>query len=137
MLNIFYALIIGLSAGALGGMFGTGGGILIVPGLVLALGFSQHKAQGTSLACLLAPIGLLGVLSYQQKGMVDWRVAALVAIGFLGGSLFGAKLALNLDPLTMKRSFAIFLVLVAGWMWFSPMKAQPAQNEAQSEASPA
>lgn len=124
---VILALVIGFCAGALGGLFGIGGGILIVPALVFLVGFSQQKAQGTSLACLLAPIGLLAVINYHQKQMIDWKVAALIALGFLGGGLIGSKIALDLDPLTMKRSFACFLVVVAVWMWFSPTKTPPAE----------
>ena len=118
-------------------MFGIGGGILIVPALVYLLGFSQHKAQGTSLACLLAPIGLLSVITYHQKALVDWKVAGLLALGFLLGGLIGAKFAVSLDPIMMKRSFAVFLVIVAAWMWFGPTKTPAPQNPAASETSSA
>lgn len=106
-------LLLGLVAGVAGGLFGIGGGIIIVPTLVYALGYSQHRAQGTSLVALLAPVGLLGVWNYYRAGNADIRAGILIAAGFVLGVYGGSKLALDLNELVMRRAFAVFLLLVA------------------------
>ncbi len=121
-MEIVYSVVIGLLAGALSGMFGIGGGILIVPALAILLGFEQKKAQGTSLAVLLAPIGLFGVLNYHKQNMIDWKAAGIIAAGFVAGVFGGSSLALNLPELMVRRSFAVFLIAVAAYMWFKPGK---------------
>lgn len=112
------AIVIGLVAGVLGGVFGIGGGILIVPALVFFLGFSQLKAQGTSLVALLAPVGILALIQYYKKGEADMKIGLIIAAGFFLGAFFGSKLALNLNELVMRRSFAGFLVFVAIMLFF-------------------
>ena len=82
---IVYCIIIGLAAGVLGGLFGIGGGIIIVPALGLAFGFSQHKAQGTSLVALLAPVGLLALMNYYREGNADLVKGAWIAAAFFVG----------------------------------------------------
>jgi len=117
MKEIIAASFIGLLAGVMGGVFGIGGGILIVPALMLCLGFSQLRAQGTSLVALLAPVGLLALLEYHKQGETDLRVGGLVAAGFFFGGLFGSKLALSLDESVVRRGFAGFLVLIGLWLF--------------------
>ncbi len=112
------ALVIGVLAGVLGGTFGIGGGILIVPALAMFLGFSQQKAQGTSLVALIAPVGILALIQYYRRGDADLKIGGLVALGFLFGALGGSRMALGLDEVVLRRSFAAFLVLVAGWLVF-------------------
>ena len=112
------ALVIGCLAGMLGGMFGIGGGILIVPSLVFLLGFSQVKAQGTSLVALIAPVGILALVHYYKRGDADLKVGSLIALGFFFGALGGSKIAVGLDEMMMRRYFAAFLVVVAGWLAF-------------------
>jgi uncharacterized membrane protein YfcA len=107
---------IGIVAGICGGAFGIGGGVLIVPALMLLLGFSQLKAQGTSLVALLAPVGLFALLEYHKSGETDLKVGAVVATGFLVGGIFGSKLALSLDEVVVRRGFAGFLILVGVWL---------------------
>lgn len=116
--NEILALVIGAMAGVLGGSFGIGGGILIVPALVVGFGFSQQKAQGTSLVALLAPVGILALIEYYKRGEADLKLGGLIALGFLFGAFGGSQLALGLDELTMRRSFAAFLVIVAAWLIF-------------------
>ena len=111
-------IIVGIAAGMLGGMVGIGGGIVIVPALVYFLGFSQKSAQGTSLGLLLLPVGILGVMQYYKQGHVDFKIVAIVAIGFLAGSYFGSKIALSLPQETVKKIFAILLIIVAVKMLF-------------------
>jgi uncharacterized protein len=101
--------IIGLLAGILSGLVGVGGGIIVVPALVFFLGFTQKEAQGTSLGLLLLPIGILAVLNYYNKDLIDIRVVGTMAIGFLLGGFFGSKIALAISEAALKKIFAIVL----------------------------
>ena len=109
--TIIYALI-GLGAGILSGLFGVGGGILIVPALLFFKGFSQLKAQGTSLAVLLPPIGLLAFLEYYKKGNVDIFAGIIICIALFIGAKFGAQMANSLPVDLLRRLFGIFIILV-------------------------
>lgn len=112
------ALLIGLAAGVSGGIFGIGGGLIIVPALVAFLSFPQHKAQGTSLAVLMVPVGILGVYNYWKEQSIDFKVALYIALAFVFGAFFGSKLALGLDPTIMRKVFAVFLIVVGGYLFF-------------------
>ncbi|HEY7295897.1 MAG TPA: sulfite exporter TauE/SafE family protein [Dehalococcoidia bacterium] len=107
---------LGLTAGVLSGMVGIGGGILIVPALVFLFGLSQHQAQGTTLALLVPPIGFLGAWTYYRQGYVDLRLAALIAVGFFLGSLFGARLSVGLSDKMLARVFGSAVVLIGAKM---------------------
>jgi uncharacterized membrane protein YfcA len=120
--TIIIIILTGLAAGILGGMVGIGGGIIIVPALVYFLAFSQHQAQGTSLALMLFPVGILGVINYYKKGYVDFRYAGLLAIGFVVGSYLGSKFSLSIPQLTVKKIFAVIMLLVALKMLFLDKK---------------
>jgi len=109
----FGLVALGVVAGILSGMFGIGGGVVIVPALVAFLHFEQKRAVGTSLAVLLLPVSLGAVISYYQSGQLDIGVAVLVAIGLVFGAFGGAKLALNLPSATVKRLYGLFLLFVA------------------------
>ena len=111
--------LIGLTAGVVSGLFGVGGAILIIPGLVLLLGLSQHAAQGTSLAALLLPVGFLGALQYYKRGEVNVPYAAIIAIGLFFGAFLGAKLAGTMGDLALRRAVGVFLLLVAARLLFS------------------
>lgn len=111
--SVLGILLIGLIAGILSGMVGIGGGIVIVPSLVLFYGLSQHTAQGTTLAMLSLPVSMVAAYSYYQKGMVEWKTALLLCLGFVVGGYFGSRIAIGLNPLTLKRVFAVMLLLVA------------------------
>jgi uncharacterized membrane protein YfcA len=115
-------IIIGFAAGMLGGMIGIGGGLIIVPALVYFLSFSQHKAQGTSLGLLILPVAILGVINYYKKGYVDPKVVGLLALGFVAGSYLGSKWALALPQGTLKKVFAVFLLLLSLKMLFVDKK---------------
>ena len=122
METIIYLILIGLAAGFLGGMVGIGGGVIIVPALVLLLGLSQHQSQGISLAMLLFPVGILGVINYFKKGHVDFKYAGLLAVGFLVGSYLGSKFSLSLPQDTVKKVFAVVMILLALKLLFSGKK---------------
>jgi uncharacterized membrane protein YfcA len=111
-------LLVGVVVGMVSGVVGIGGGILFVPALIWLLGMNQHKAQGTSLGALLAPVGILAFYEYYRKGNADIRVAALLAAGFLVGAYFGAVGAQHISELWLRRVFAVTLIVVGGRMWF-------------------
>ena len=115
-------LIVGFVAGMLSGLIGIGGGLVIVPALVYLIGFSQHEAQGTSLGLLLLPAGILAVIQYYKQGDIDFRIVAILAVGFLAGGYYGSKLALSLPQDTLKKVFAILLILIAAKMLFFDKK---------------
>jgi uncharacterized membrane protein YfcA len=115
---VLILLLIGVSAGVLSGLIGVGGGIIIVPCLVLFLGFSQKMAQGTSLGILLLPIGILGALQYYKEGYIDIKVVGIISIAFLFGSYFGGKIAMYLSQENIKKLFALILMIVALKMLF-------------------
>jgi hypothetical protein len=111
-------LLVGLLVGMLSGVVGIGGGILFVPALIWLLGMDQHKAQGTSLGALLAPVGILAFWEYYRKGNADLRVAMLLAAGFFIGGYFGAAGAQWIPDLWLRRVFAVTLIVVGGKMLF-------------------
>jgi len=116
--EIAIVLVLGLAAGILGGFVGVGGGVLIVPVLVLALGFEQHLAVGTSLGALLPPVGILGAYEYYRHGQLNVTYALLLGIGLLIGAYIGAIYAVKLPALTLRRIFAVFLLITSIRMLF-------------------
>lgn len=118
MSEILIFISIGLIAGVLSGLIGIGGGIIIVPALVLLLGFSQHQAQGTTLALMVPPVGILAAWTYYKNGHVDLKVAALMCIGFFIGGLIGAKIANVIPGVHLEKIFGVALLLVAIKMIF-------------------
>lgn len=115
MLLVF--VVIGLAAGILSGLFGIGGGILIVPALVFFAKFPTKLALGTSLGALLLPVGLLGAYTYYQHGNVNVRASLFIALGLLVGAWGGARLAQTMSSFTLQRLFAVFIVLMAIRLW--------------------
>jgi uncharacterized protein len=111
--ELLILLAIGLLAGFAGGALGIGGGIIIVPALILIMGFTQHQAQGTSLAVLLFPIGIMAVITYFKKGYVNTQYALILIIAFLIGSWLGSIFAVNLPAKTLKKIFGIFMLLIS------------------------
>lgn len=112
-------LAIGLAAGVLSGLFGIGGGIVIVPALLFFAKMEASTATGTSLGALLLPVGALGAWLYYKSGHLDVTASLLIALGLLVGAYFGARMGLSLSPTTAKRSFAIFLVVVSVRIWMT------------------
>ena len=105
--------LIGLAAGIFGGMVGLGGGVIMIPAMIYFLGTSQISAQGTSLAVMLPPVGILAVMNYYKSGQVNLKYAIIIAIAFTIGGYFGSKLALNIPVSVMKKIFAISLIAIA------------------------
>ena len=112
-MDIVILLLVGLAAGILSGLCGIGGGILIVPCLVFVFGLSQHTAQGTTLALMVPPIGLLAAWTYYKEGCVDVKMAALICLGFFFGGLFGAKFAAAINGAMLKKIFGVALMVTA------------------------
>lgn len=112
MNEIIIILLIGIFAGIFSGFVGLGGGLIVVPCLVFFLGFTQHKAQGTSLAMMLPPIGIMAVYNYYKQEAVDFKVAMILCVSFIVGSFFGSKMALALSPEQIKKAFGAIIVLL-------------------------
>lgn len=110
---IILYLLLGVIAGGLSGLIGIGGGIVIVPALVFIFGMTQHQAQGTTLALLVPPIGILAAYTYYRQGFVDLRAAGIICAGFIIGSLIGAKFAVGMSDINLQRFFGIALLLIA------------------------
>ncbi|MBP4141751.1 sulfite exporter TauE/SafE family protein [Flavobacterium sp. I-SCBP12n] len=117
MQTIVLLMCIGLAAGILSGLIGIGGGIIMVP-LLLLMGFTQQQAQGTSLAALLPPVTMLAVINYHKAGYIDWRFAIIISIVFVVGGYFGSKLAINIDQKILKKVFAVTLLFIGGFLLF-------------------
>ncbi|MAJ13232.1 MAG: TSUP family transporter [Flavobacteriales bacterium] len=111
-ITILFLLLIGLLAGMLSGVVGVGGAIVIIP-LLLLLGFSQQEAQGTSIAVMLPPIGILAAINYYKSGFVKWEYAIVIAFAFLIGGYVGSKFAISMNPQILKRFFGIVLLVFA------------------------
>jgi uncharacterized protein len=125
--TILIIILVGVAAGMLSGLVGVGGGLIIVPSLVYFIGFSQKTAQGTSLGLILLPVGILAVLQYYKQGHLDVKVVGILAIGFLAGSYFGSKIALSISQETLKKVFAILMILIAIKMLFFDKMKKPGE----------
>lgn len=120
-MQIIALIILGITAGLLSGMFGVGGGIIIVPAMVLLFGMTQQSAVATSLIALLLPVGVLGVIEYYRAGKISeeniW-IGLIVAAGLFAGAFFGAKIAAHLPGDMLRKAFALFMGIVALQLWF-------------------
>jgi len=116
MINIILYLLLGLFGGALSGLIGIGGGTIFVPALIYLFGLTQHQAQGTTLALLIPPIGLLAALTYYKNGYVNLTIAVFVCLGFFIGGLVGAKLAVGLSNEMLRKVFGFVILLIALYM---------------------
>ncbi|MCB9186991.1 MAG: sulfite exporter TauE/SafE family protein [Flavobacteriales bacterium] len=117
--TVLVLLLIGAAAGFASGFVGVGGGIIIVPALVFFLGYTQHMAQGTSLAIMLPPIGLLGFYNYYKSGNTNVTAALVIALAFVAGAYFGSKISIGMDQRLVKRIFGAVMMLAAAKLLFS------------------
>jgi uncharacterized membrane protein YfcA len=113
MNETFGLVILGLTAGVLSGLLGIGGAIIVIPALVFVFGYTQHRAEGTTLAMMVPPIGILALMPYWKRGHVDARAAALICVGFLIGGLIGGQLSVAMSGATLQRLFAVLLIVIA------------------------
>lgn len=111
--EILILIAIGAAAGAFSGMFGIGGGLIMVPAMVFFLGMSQHAAQGTSLGVLVVPVAAVAAFNYYREGQLEIKYAAIIAISFVVGGYFGSKLSLGLSELMLKRIFGVLMLVMA------------------------
>ena len=133
MLALFLA--IGLVAGVLSGLFGIGGGILIIPSLIFFANFHTKLALGTSLGAMLLPVGILGAYAYYQQGNVNIKAALLIGLGLFLGAYLGARLAHAIPGATLQRMFAVFIVLMAIRLWVEAGRTNQPGARAQVTAS--
>ena len=112
-------IVIGLLAGILSGLVGVGGGIVMIPLLIMFLGLTQHQAQGTALFAMLPPIGILAAMNYYKEGFVKWEYAAVMALTFVVGGYFGSKLSISLPDQTVRRVFGVIMLIGAIKLIFS------------------
>lgn len=131
--SILLLILVGLAAGLLSSMVGIGGGIIVVPALVFFFGLSQKAAQGTSLAMLLPPIGILGVLVYHKAGNIRWDYAIILICAFIAGSYVGARWVQNLNSLVVKRVFAVFMIVMALKFLFDKPSAADVKADQNTE----
>jgi len=117
--SIILYVLLGATAGVFSGLLGIGGGIILVPMLVLLVGLTQQQAQGTTLILLTAPFGLLAALTYYQSGYADLKIAAILGIGFFFGAFLGAKVATNIPNVVLQKVFGVALLLVAVYLLLS------------------
>lgn len=110
MTDVVIYVLIGLVAGILSGFFGLGGGLVIIPALIFIAGFCQHTAQGTSLAIMLPPAGLLAFLEYYKNGYVDLKAGAIICVTLFIGAFLGAKIAQGVSPDILRKGFAVLLI---------------------------
>lgn len=111
--TLLLLMLIGIMAGVFSGLIGVGGGIIMVP-MLLLIGLSQREAQATSLATLMIPVTFLAVMNYHKEGYVHWKYALVIAVCFFIGGYFGSKIAIVVDQRILKKIFAVVLILVAG-----------------------
>jgi len=112
-MNIALYLLVGLLGGVTSGMLGIGGGVIMVPALAFLFGLSQHQAQGTTLALMVPPIGLLAAWTYYKAGFVDLKIAAFVCLGFFLGGLLGAKCVVGMPEPLLRKIFGVALLIIA------------------------
>jgi uncharacterized membrane protein YfcA len=111
--TLFAALALGLAVGVFSGLIGVGGGIIVIPALVYVFHMEQHTAQGTSLAILLPPTGMLAFMEYYRAGYVNWKLGMLIAVGVFFGGYFGAAWSQHIPGVTLRRIFALVLIATA------------------------
>lgn len=116
--EIIILIVIGVVAGVISGSIGVGGGIVVVPALVFIMGFSQHDAQGTSLAFMLPPVGILAAYNYYKSGYVNWKFALIIILAFVIGAYVGSLISVNIPEKILRKIFGIFMLLVAAKMIF-------------------
>lgn len=117
--HLIILIIVGILSGLLAGIFGVGGAIIVIPALVFILSLSQHDAQGTSLAFMLPPVGILATWNYWKEGHVNWKIALVLSLTFVVGSYLGSHFSVNMSDKLLRRLFGVLMIIVAIKMIFS------------------
>ena len=117
--HLIILIIVGVLSGMLAGIFGVGGAIIVIPALMFFLGMDQHDAQGTSLAFMLPPVGILATWNYWKEGHVNWKVALVLSLTFVVGAYLGSHVSINLSDKLLRKLFGILMIVVAAKMIFS------------------
>lgn len=120
-------LALGLIAGVAAGLFGIGGGLIVVPILVLAYGLDQKTATGTSLFAIMWPVGILGVLEYYKRGEMRPGLGVLISIGMILGTYIGSRIVAGLSQANLQKLYAVFLIVVGSWLILKPLVMQKHQ----------
>lgn len=111
--QLIILILIGIISGVLSGLFGIGGAIIVIPALIFIVGLSQHEAQGTSLAFMVPPVGILATWNYWKAGQVNWKIALVLSLTFVVGAYLGSQLSLNIPDRTLRRLFGVLMILMA------------------------
>lgn len=119
IIQLVILIAVGIIAGLLSGVFGIGGAIIVIPSLVFIFGLSQHEAQGTSLAFMIPPVGILATWNYWKAGQVNWKIAIILSITFFIGAYFGSNISLNISDRMLRKLFGGLLIIIAFKMIFS------------------
>lgn len=117
--HLIILIVVGILSGVLAGFFGVGGAIIVIPALVFILGLSQHEAQGTSLAFMLPPVGILATWNYWKAGQVNWKIALVLSLTFVVGAYIGSHFSVNISDKILRRFFGVLMLLIALKMIFS------------------
>jgi hypothetical protein len=117
--QLLILIVVGILSGMLAGVFGVGGAIIVIPALVFILGLSQHDAQGTSLAFMLPPVGILATWNYWKAGHVNWKMALVLSLTFVVGAYLGSHFSINISDKTLRRMFGVLMLIIAIKMIFS------------------
>jgi uncharacterized protein len=117
--QLLILIIIGLISGMLAGVFGVGGAIIVIPALVFILGLTQHQAQGTSLAFMIPPVGILAAWNYWKAGQVNWKFALVLSLTFVIGAYLGSTISINIPDRLLRKFFGLLMFFIALKMIFS------------------
>jgi uncharacterized protein len=117
--QLIILILIGLISGILSGVFGIGGAIIVIPALIFIMGLTQHQAQGTSLAFMIPPVGILAAWNYWKAGHVNWKFALILSLTFVVGAYLGSQFSLNIPDRTLRRLFGVLMILMAIKLIFS------------------
>lgn len=119
LIQFLILVVVGVLSGMLAGVFGVGGAIIVIPALVFMLGLSQHDAQGTSLAFMIPPVGILAAWNYWKAGHVNWKMALVLSLTFVVGAYLGSVFSINIPDKILRRMFGVLMLLIAIKMIFS------------------
>jgi uncharacterized protein len=117
--QLIILILIGLISGILSGVFGIGGAIIVIPALIFIMGLTQHQAQGTSLAFMIPPVGILAAWNYWKAGHVNWKFALILSLTFVVGAYLGSQFSLNIPDRTLRRLFGVLMIIMAIKLIFS------------------